>query len=176
MRRRRAPGTPPRELDARGARAVALDLLARRPWTRRDLVARLRRRGAPDDVATVTVGDLEARGYVDDRSFAVSWAAARSRERAVGSRRLRQELSRKGVARPLIEAAIGAAFEETDELGRARQAAARRWPALQQRGGGEGVRRLHDYLLRRGYPADVVRRVVRETGGAALPERWAADA
>lgn len=124
------------------------------------------------EIATDVVGDLEARGYVDDRAFAASWTDARSRGRAVGSRRLRQELTRKGVARPLIEAAIGAAFEETDEIVRARHVAARRWPALRQRGAAEAPRRLYDYLLRRGYPADVVRRVVRETGGEPLVEPW----
>ena len=64
---------------ARRARAVALDLLARKPWTRRDLARRLRRRGAPADVAEAVVADLEARGYVDDRAFAADVGRGRGR-------------------------------------------------------------------------------------------------
>ncbi len=46
-------------LDARTARLVAADLLVRRAWTTRDLAARLRRRGAPADVADEVVADLD---------------------------------------------------------------------------------------------------------------------
>jgi regulatory protein len=156
-------------LDVRQARAVAFDLLARRGWTRRDLARRLVRRGAPPAVAEGVVADLEARGHVDDAAFAATWAEARARGRALGSRRLREELARKGVASPLADAAVRAAFAEADEATRARAAAARRWPALRGAGGGQtGARRLGAYLLRRGYPAALVRRVVRETCAIAL--------
>ncbi|PYM61604.1 MAG: hypothetical protein DMD79_12290 [Candidatus Rokuibacteriota bacterium] len=151
----------PRVLDARQARAVALDLLSRKAWARRELSSRLCRRGAPADLAESVVADLEARGYVDDRSFATNWAEARARR--LGSLRLRDELTRKGIARPLVEQAVRGAFAEADELTRARQAARRRWPLLQRSTPAQAARRLHDHLARRGYPASVVRQVVRET-------------
>lgn len=168
-RRRRGEG-PPRVLDPPRARAVALDLLSRKPWTRRDLRVRLRRRGAPPEVAEAVVADLEARGYVNDRAFALAWAESRARGRAFGSRRLREELGRKGVARPLVADAIRRAFAETDEEARAREAAARRLPALRRASPEAAGRRLWGYLSRRGFPADVVRRVVQEACGVAAPE------
>jgi regulatory protein len=165
-------------LDAPRARAVALDLLARKPWTRRDLARRLRRRGAPADVAGAVVADLETRGYVNDGAFAAAWAESRARGRGFGRERLRQELLARGIARPLAEAAIARAFEETDELARAQLAATRRLAAL--RGAPDRtIRRLHDYLRRRGYPGEVVRQVllaVRHqvrpdgSGGVASPQ------
>lgn len=148
-------------LDARRARTVALDLLARRAWTRRDLAARLRRRGAPPDVAEAVVADLEARGYVDDRVFAAAWAESRARGRSLGRQRLREELRARGVARPLVEAALAHAFEDTSELARAEVAAARRLPILRRRAPDRAAQRLHDYLRRRGYPGDVIRQVLR---------------
>jgi regulatory protein len=157
-------------LDARRARAVALDLLARKPWSRRDLTGRLRRRGAPPDVADAVVAELEARGYVDDRAFAAAWAESRARGRSLGRARLREELRARGVARPLIEAAIARAFEDTDELTRAQGAAVRRLVALRRRAPDQAVRRLHDYLRRRGYPGDVVRQVLRTVCRGAVPE------
>lgn len=158
--RRSAPAA--RVLDAARTRAVALELLARRPWTRRELGARLRRRGAPAEVAEAVVADLVARGYVDDRAFATAWAETRARGRGYGSLRLRAELRRKGVARPLAEAAIERAFVETDELARARAVAERRLPALRKRAPERAAPRLHAHLLRRGFPAEVADRVVRQ--------------
>ena len=148
-------------LDARRTRAVALDLLARKAWTRRDLTGRLRRRGAPPEVAEVVVAELEARGYVDDRAFAAVWAESRARDRSLGRERLREELLARGIARPRVEAAIARAFEDTDELTRAHGAAVRRLATLRCRAPDLAARRLHDYLRRRGYPGDVVRRVLR---------------
>ena len=158
---RGARRAPPPVLDPRRARAVALDLLARKAWTRRDLARRLRRRGVPADVAEAVVADLEARGYVDDRAYAVAWADARARDRAYGRQRLRQELATRGIARPLVDAAIERAFADTDELTRARAAATRRLTLLRADPPERAARRLHDYLRRRGYPGDLVRQVLR---------------
>jgi regulatory protein len=167
----RAPAQSP--LDPRRARAAALDLLARRPWTRRDLARRLCRRGAPADVAEAVVADLEARGYVDDRAFARTWAESRARDRALGRHRLREELLARGIARPLVEAAIDRAFEDTDELTRARTAAARRLTVLRSDAPAQAARRLHDYLRRRGYPGNVVREVVGAFCRETVPEEAA---
>jgi regulatory protein len=121
-------------------------------------------------VAQAVVADLEARGYVDDGAFATAWVESRGRGRGLGSRRLRQELLARGVARPIVEAAVGSVAAPDDEEARARVAARRRRAAL---GAGEPARlaqRLAGYLARRGFPADVVRRVVKETAGVVTPD------
>ena len=136
--------------------------MARKSWSGRELARRLRRRGAPTEIAQAVVADLTDRGYVDDRAFARWWAEARARGRRVGSHRLRQELLAKGIPRAMAEAAIAAAFEEVAEAERALEAGRRRLPALLR--GGRTARapaRLADYLLRRGYPASAVRHTVR---------------
>lgn len=163
-------GLPRRVLDAGQARAAALELLARKPWTRRDLVRRLRRRGAPPEVAEAVVADLEGRGYVDDRTFAATWAEIRARERGLGRERLRQELLAHGVAAPLVAAALEHAFAEVDEPTRARAVAVRRLGTLRRQAPAQAVRRLHDYLRRRGYPGDVVRQVLRVVCRDAVPD------
>lgn len=146
-------------LDARAAKRVAYDLLSRKPWSRRDLTARLRRRGAPPAVAQEVVAELEAKGYVDDRAFARQWADGRARR--LGSLRLRAELGRRGIARPMAEAAVGAAFDPGEEAARALEAARKRLPALLKRSRSRAPVRLRDFLLRRGYPPEITNRVVR---------------
>ncbi|HWO05340.1 MAG TPA: regulatory protein RecX [Methylomirabilota bacterium] len=125
------------------------------------MTRRLRRRGAPAEIAQAVVADLTTRGYVDDQAFARWWAEARARGRRVGSRRLRQELLAKGIPREMTDAAIAAAFEEVGEADRALEAARRRLPGLLRGKGERAATRLADYLLRRGYPAPAVRRAVR---------------
>jgi regulatory protein len=157
----RAIPAPRRVLDAKAARLAAGDLLARRAWTRADLTARLRRRGAPPDVASDVAADLERRGYVDDAAFARHWVTTRA-PRGYGAARLRAELRARGVASGLIDAAL-ACVGRDDQIEEARRLARRRLPALQRADPIKAAGRLRDYLLRRGFPAGVVAQVIRES-------------
>ena len=112
--------------------------------------------------------DLVARGYVDDAAFARHWVTARA-ARGYGAARLRLELRARGIAPPMIAAALSALGGD-DALTRARETARRRLPAL-RRGRPERVAtRLRDYLLRRGFSTSIVVRVVRETTGIAADD------
>ncbi len=144
---------------------MALALLARKPWTRHELAGRLVRRGAAPPLAERLVGELEARGYLDDRAFARGWVESRGATR--GPRRLRAELLARGVARELIDEALGAFRARADEETRAAEAARRRLPALRRAAPAQLARRLHDYLVRRGFAPEVAARVVRAACPAA---------
>jgi regulatory protein len=118
------------------------------------------------------VADLTARGYLDDEAFAHHWVATRA-ERGYGPARLRAELRARGVAAPLIEAALAAARavgNDEGELERARAVARRRLPALQRADRARAAGRLRDHLLRRGFAAPMVARVVRECVGLPVEE------
>ncbi|MFQ5828978.1 MAG: regulatory protein RecX [Candidatus Methylomirabilia bacterium] len=159
-----------RGLDAAATRRAAYDLVSRKAWSRRELTARLVHRGAPQAVAAQVVAELESRGYVDDRALARQWVERRVARERLGSRRLSEELRAKGIASSLAEAAIREAFLETDEEARALEAGHRRLAALQRRNPGRAPLRLRDYLLRRGYPAEIVSRVVRQLLKVDTPE------
>ena len=128
---------------------------------------RLHRRGAPAPVAAEVLADLTARGYLDDAAFARHWVATRS-ARGYGPARLRAELRARGVAGSLVDAALAA--QGDDELERARAVARRRLPALQRADRTRAAARLRDHLVRRGYSAAVVSRVVRESVGLRLED------
>jgi regulatory protein len=108
--------------------------------------------------------DLAARGYLDDVAYARHWVTTRA-PRGYGAARLRAELRARGVAVSIIDAAL-AALETDDVLPRARDLARRRLPALRRGRPDRIAARLRDYLLRRGYAASVVARVVRELAGS----------
>jgi regulatory protein len=121
------------------------------------------RRGASTDVAAAVVADLADRGYVDDAAFARHWVTTRA-ARGYGAGRLRAELRARGVAAPLVAAAL-ATLERDDELAQARALARRRLPALRRASPERAAARLTDQLLRRGFPGSIVTRVLRETTG-----------
>ena len=149
-------------LDRTAAQQVAYDLLSRKAWARQELFVRLRRRGAPAPVAEDVLKELEGKGYVNDQAFAIAWSETRATQRHLGGRRLRQELTKKGVAPSAIEAAIERAFGPSGEAAEAMTAATRVWPRLLRRGAEKAPRRLRDYLLRRGFPAELVDALVRQ--------------
>jgi regulatory protein len=117
---------------------------------------------------TAVVADLAGRGYLDDAAFARHWVATRS-VRGYGAVRLRAELQARGVARPLIDAALGELDREA-ALEQARAVARRRLPALRRAGADKAAARLRDHLLRRGYAGSVVARVVRECVRVAIDD------
>lgn len=168
MRRRSSKQiASPRALDTRAARLVAADLLARRAWTRADLATRLRRRGAPPEIAAGVVDDLTSRGYLDDDAFARQWVESRGR-RGYGRARLRAELRTRGISVTIIDQAL-ATLSADGDLDRARTAARRRLPALLRARRDRAPSRLRDYLMRRGFSAGVIARVVRDLTGTDAP-------
>jgi regulatory protein len=119
-------------------------------------------------VASEVVADLVARGYLDDAGYARHWVTTRA-PRGYGAARLRAELRARGVAPSLIDAALGD-VDAVASLGRARELARRRLPVLRRGRPERLASRLRDYLLRRGFSAAVVMRVVRESTGVAAAE------
>jgi regulatory protein len=109
-----------------------------------------------------------ARGYLDDAGYARHWVTTRA-PRGYGAARLRSELRARGVAASIIDAALGGLDADTS-LGRARDLARRRLPALRRGRPERLASRLRDYLLRRGFGGSIVMRVVRESTGVAAAE------
>ncbi len=60
----------------------------------------------------------------------------------------------------MAEAAVGEAFREGEEAARAIEAARKRLSTLMKQNPKRAPVRLRDFLLRRGYPADLVSAVV----------------
>jgi regulatory protein len=153
---------------------VALELLARRPYSRLELRRRLQRRGFPRAVVDSSLAALEARSLLDDRAFARSFVRDRLRLRPRGKRRLSQELREKGLDSSTIEAAVADVFTEQDvrEDTLAREAAlawlARQGPearkAFALRGRSperdRATRRLSGFLARRGFGGEAARQAM----------------
>jgi regulatory protein len=140
----------------------AVRLLAGRGYAVAELTRRLTRHGSEARHVAVAIERLTAAGLLNDAEFARSLTRSRVRSRGASARRVKQELSRYGVAADVAAEAVDEVFvdEQVDEATVAEQLARRR--AATMRGLDPMVRRrrLYAYLARRGYDADDVRRAV----------------
>jgi regulatory protein len=149
----------------------ALDALARRSRSRRDLERWLAQRafGAAD--IAEALDRLEALGLLDDRAFARGYAEQRLTARGFGPRRVAAELARRGVDRGVVDEVLGEHATEHEGAGDSalERAARKRVRAVARLEPRLAHRRLTAWLVRRGFgvgeSARVARRVLAERPG-----------
>jgi regulatory protein len=144
------------------ARQVCLRLLTLSPRTRAQLADALRKRDIPDEVADEVLGRFEDVGLIDDAAFARAWVESRHHSRGLAGRALSNELKQRGVAPDEIRAAIDEQLSPEAEAAAARQLVDRRLPATRGLPAEQRIRRLAGLLARKGYPAGLAFRVIRE--------------
>ena len=135
----------------------AVAFLSRREYSRRQLRERLIERidgvsQTPDDVDQA-LDTLEAKGYLNDERFAQ--ALCRARAKRYGNARLALELRQAGVAPEIARKAL---CEQEDEYDRALEAWRKRFRTAPD-SDKERARQIR-FLASRGFPYDVIRRVL----------------
>jgi regulatory protein len=146
---------------AERAREICLRLLGFRPRTRQELATALRQRGIEADVADEVLDRYDEVGIIDDQAFARAWVTSRHHGRGLAGRALANELRRKGVAAEAVGEAL-AEIDPSTEAATARDLVDRKLRT--DRGGPpEAIfRRLVGMLARKGYPAGLAIRVVKD--------------
>ena len=153
-------------LSSAGALATydaATAALALRGRSRRELERWLvKRRHAAPDIRSA-LDRLVALGFLDDESYARTFARARMAAGRMSRRRIAMELARRGVAREIVDRVMREAGEEEafDERGALEAVAERRARSLAKLDPAVARRRLMGFLLRRGFGTEVVRNVVK---------------
>jgi regulatory protein len=143
------------------AHAAALWLLESRARTRLELQQRLDRRGFEAGAIERTLDRLAVVGLVDDEAFARDLAASRV-EQGVDAPRIVIELRDRGIDPELAARVAGESAPQDDRAERCRELAEARLAKLQGLRPEVQYRRLAAYLVRRGYPGDLVENVVSE--------------
>ena len=98
--------------DARRAREKALYLLEHRSHSKRELTEKIARTAASQEAPQAAADRLEEMGLLDDRAFAENYARELFVRKRFGPLRVRQELSRKGIDRELIDQVMAPYLEE----------------------------------------------------------------
>ena len=139
---------------------IALRYLGYRSRSEVEVRRHLHNRGCAPALIDPTIDKLRSLHYLDDESFAQSWALGRAQGRSYGPRRIEQELRSKGVGQPTIRQALGQAFDEVDEASRAKRLLERHFRGKDLREA-KNLRRAAAFLLRRGYSSKVIFNLLR---------------
>ncbi|MGH3433647.1 MAG: regulatory protein RecX [Thermocrispum sp.] len=160
-------GVPEGSVDPdRAAKTACLRLLAVKPRTRADLAKALARKGFEPEVAEPVLDRLERAGLIDDAGYAEMLVRSRYAYQGLGRRALKSQLLRQGVDGAVAEGAVGAIGAD-DEEARGRELVRKRLRAMSGVSQEAAIRRLVGMLARKGYPAGLAYRVVREELAAA---------
>jgi regulatory protein len=147
------------------AREICLRQLSTRARSRAELAATLGRRGIEPDVAEAVLERLTEVGLVDDEAFAAALVSSGRAHRRLGRRALAADLHRRGVDDDVSAVAL-AVVDPEDEEASARELIYQRLPSMDRLSPEARARRIAGLLARKGYPADVVARVVADVAGA----------
>jgi len=142
------------------ARNNAYCLLRSRPRSEFEVRQRLKAKGYGSEIVEAIVCELARVGQIDDAKFARLWIESRMHANPAGDVVLRHELKEKGVSDTVIEAALAEKAANYDEYKVAFSIAAEKFPRLAKLDKRKALKRLYDFLYRRGFAYDVVQRVI----------------
>src|ERR1035437_6631523 len=113
----RKPAKPRAFLNEAGLYDYAVKSLGRQMRTEADLRRLMQSRVEPGErgeaVIASVVAQLKERRYLDDQSFAETYARLRQQNEKLGQRRVRQDLKQKGVGMELIAETLEARYAQT---------------------------------------------------------------
>jgi regulatory protein len=141
-----------RQSDLQAARAAAVKLLARRDYSSAELRAALLARACEGALLDELLAALVRERVLDDARFANNYASYHA-ARGQGPVRIAAHLRQRGVAAPLIEAALA---QEGDWTARARAARRAKFGAQPPASWPEKARQAR-FLQYRGFSADHIR-------------------
>jgi len=140
-------------------RVAALRMLSRRDYTAFELRDKLlAKEHTPEDI-TAALESLAADRLLDDRRVATTFVRVASSLKGRGRLRIARELEARGVAKATIREALETLPPEDEEASIRRFLSRKRLPP---RLTAPDHRRLFAQLIRRGFSADVIARVIRE--------------
>jgi len=142
------------------ARNNAFSLLRMRPRSEHEIRERLRLKGYGSEIIENVMASLEKAGYIDDAKFAKFWIDSRMHLNPVGDTVLKQELRLRGVNDALIESALRAKNEAYDEYALAFDMARTRFERLKKLDRAKAMKRLYDFLMRRGFKYETVQKII----------------
>lgn len=147
---------------ARGAYEYALDLLAARAYTVRNLRRKLVQREFAAEEVERAVARLVESGLLDDRKYAAEYARQKIVVGGSSVRRVRQELARKGIDAESVGGAVDALLEEepVDQEAAIERLAVKKLRSMGDLDATAKRRRVFGFLARKGYEIDDINRVL----------------
>jgi regulatory protein len=150
-------------LDEAALYDYAVKALGRRMRTevelRRLLVARAEPGARGEAAVRAVVAQLKERRYLDDQSYAETYARLRQENEKFGARRVRQDLRQKGLRSDLVEKTLAASYGQTNEEALARQHLERK--RIKKPGNEKETARVMRRLVAAGFSTGTIYKILR---------------
>ncbi|MGA7626393.1 MAG: regulatory protein RecX [Candidatus Acidiferrales bacterium] len=155
--------------------------LMRRAHSIHEMKQHLERRAEDKALVPQVIARLRELNYLDDANYALNYAAQHAKVRRQGRFRIARELRARGVPDRHIEAAIDAAFVETDETALIRARLKRRLAMQKFKPGTDGsvpsdqldqrrIASLYRNLLSAGFSSETIRAELKRITNGGLPD------
>jgi regulatory protein len=150
-------------LNESGLYDYAVKALGRRMRTEAELRRLMRTRVEPDtrgeDTIQFVITRLKEQHYIDDRSYAETYARLRHENEKLGQRRVRQALGQRGVSSTIVDQVVAESYAKTDEETLARQYLERK--RLRKPLNEKETARVMRRLVAAGFSISVIYRILR---------------
>ncbi len=134
---------------------LALRYLSYRPRSGREILDYLGRKGVESEPAAIVLQRLQDQGLINDAAFARSWISYRQSLRPRSRRQLQQELQHKGLAREVIDEALGELGDD-DQLSMLTELIEKKRRLTQY----QEPAKLMAYLARQGFSYDHIKKAL----------------
>ena len=148
----------------------ALQLLARRELTEKELRDRLIDRDHPRDEIDRVVAHLLESKTLDDSRVARAHARTAADVKGRGRLRVMRELNAMGVARETATEAVAEVFAEVDERALISKALQKKMRGKSRISDAAEHARLYQYLMRQGFTPAAILAALRKLGGRSDPD------
>ncbi|TET85687.1 regulatory protein RecX [Candidatus Aerophobetes bacterium] len=145
------------------AREYALRLLEYRERSEQEIKERMARKNYNERLIKSTIKSLKNHNLVNDRRFARMWAESCLR-RSYGRWKVQSDLNKKGIDEEIVEEVLRESYSKVDEVQIALALIQKKWPFLKEEKN-TLLRRVSDFLKRRGFPFEVIAEVIRQQYG-----------
>ncbi len=145
------------------AREYALRLLEYRERSEQEIEEKMARKNYDERLIKSTMKSLKNHNLVNDRRFARMWAESCLR-RSYGRWKVQTDLNKKGIDKEIVEEVLKESYSKVDEVQIALALIQKKWPFLKEEKN-TLLRRVSDFLKRRGFPFEVIAEVIRQQYG-----------
>ena len=140
---------------------LIIDLMRNQTLSKQQIIDLLGRKGYNEKTIDTTLAELEQQGFIKGESYARNWIGRRWRSKPRGKNVLKRELVGKGIDKTTADNVLDA-IDDTDEAEIALQVAQKQAMHYRSLLPHIAKRRMHDFLLRRGFDYDTIQRVINE--------------
>ena len=143
------------------AKDSAMMYLGYRDRSVKEMKAKLIQKGYPEEIIEMVLGILIKANLLNDERFATNFSRSKIEGKSWGPEKIRSELYIKGIEKELLEQVIRKMYEEYSQFDLIRKLLTKRL-RYQDELEKKDMKRHIDYLKRRGFRWDVIRKVIAE--------------